>query len=164
LTFLSAFIHRGGLRVAISRAACVFIAQDARFPIPNVGRFRHHDRLRTEAFGAEENGGSDAPEQVRPTPMGCVGIEKDFSLPPAFFVGIKTVHSHFLLAKMPTGGCKDARVFLCIFNEDSKLTSCYRTAWKTQDTRTPLRISENGTVGAVAGVQPLVGKGNDHER
>jgi hypothetical protein len=60
-----------------------------------------------------------------------VGIEKDFSLVLAFFVGIKTVHSHFLLAKMPAGGCKGARVFLCIFNKDSKLKSRYRMALKT---------------------------------
>jgi hypothetical protein len=59
---------------------------------------------------------------------------------PAFFVVVKTVLSDFLLAKMPAGGCKNARVFLCIFNKDSKLMSCYRIALKTQDLSTQERF------------------------
>jgi hypothetical protein len=61
------------------------------------------------------------------------GVEKGFRLFLAFFVGVKTVLSDFLLAKMPAEGCKSARIFLCIFGKDSKLMSCYRIALKTQD-------------------------------
>jgi hypothetical protein len=55
------------------------------------------------------------------------------------FVVIKTARSHFLLAKMPAAGCKNGRVFLCIFNKDSKLMSWHRIAWKTQDHSTQQR-------------------------
>jgi hypothetical protein len=105
-----------------------------------------------------------------PPKDGAWPLQKDFRLFLGFFVGVKTVRSNFLLAKMPAGGCKNERVFLSIFNKDSKLMSCYRIALKTQDldarmlSRTLLRISRKWYRGRRRGVQPLVGKGNDHER
>jgi hypothetical protein len=42
------------------------------------------------------------------------------------FVVIKTRRSDFLLAKMSSEGCKSRRVFLCIFNKDSKLILALR--------------------------------------
>jgi hypothetical protein len=75
-----------------------------------------------------------------PLPRSVWDSRKVFVFFLAFFVGVKTVYSYFLLAKMPAGGCKSARVFLCIFNKDSKLRTCYRMALKTQDDATQERF------------------------